>query len=112
MGFLDTEVPPMPVRNEPDPTYARITRAALEEEARRRAEEEAEAERKRASAPPPLPPEQKAEKLRNYAGATFLFGATAGLFGTVFDIETQKVYLDRFLEEAGAPADPVERLLL
>src|SRR5262245_7909909 len=102
----------MPVRYQPDPTYARITREGLEDEAPRRAEEEAPAGHKRASAPPPLAPPQKAEKLRNYAGATFLFGATAGLFGTVFDIETQRVYLDRFLEEAGSPPDPVERLLL
>src|SRR5688572_4022032 len=90
----DTDVP---VEDQPDPEYNELTAEGLREEARRQAEVDAEAERQRASAPPPFPPEKKAENLRNYAGATFLFGAGAGLFGTVFDIETQKVYLDRFL---------------
>jgi hypothetical protein len=108
----DTEVPPMAAEDRLDPKYARITAAGRQEAARRQAEAEAEAQRQRASAPPPPTTEQKAENMAKLAGATFLSGAAGPLFGIRDDLPSFKLYLDNFMQEAGASGDPLERLLL
>jgi hypothetical protein len=108
----DTEVPPMTAEDRLHPEYARITAAGRQEAARRQAEAEAEAQRQRASAPPPPTTEQKAENMAKLAGATFLSGAAGPLFGIRDDLPSFKLYLDNFMQEAGASGDPLERLLL
>jgi hypothetical protein len=68
-------------------------------------------EQRQASLPPPPTTEQKAEHVREVAGAAFLHGAfRAG--GPGFDVETFKVYLTDFLKRAGASGDPLEEMLL
>jgi hypothetical protein len=46
------------------------------------------------------------------APAGYLYAATSALVGSAFDVATFQVYLDRFLKDAGAGTDPVERMLL
>jgi hypothetical protein len=83
--------------------YATLTKQALQEV-------DAALE---AAAPPPEPTaEQKAQNLRVRAVAAYLYGALAPLVGNAFDVATFQLYLEGFLAEAGAPTDPVERLLL
>jgi hypothetical protein len=64
--------------------------------------------------PPPGPrtPEQKAESLRQLGAAGYLYAAATQVVGPAFDVLTWKAYLDRYLQAAGDPADPVERILL
>src|SRR5947209_4928287 len=90
----------MPVKEPLD--YAALTEQALQE-----------ATAVAADAPPPPPTaEQKAQNLRATGMAAYLYGALSPLLGQAFDVETSKHYLDAFLKEAGAPTDPVERMLL
>jgi hypothetical protein len=64
--------------------------------------------------PPPNPrtPEQKAETLRQLGAACYLYAAAAQVVGPGFDVPVWKAYLDTYLQAAGDPADPVERILL
>jgi hypothetical protein len=57
-------------------------------------------------------PEEKAETLRQQAAACYLFGVGCQVVGPGFDVPAWRIYLDRFVREAGDPADPVERILL
>jgi hypothetical protein len=60
----------------------------------------------------PRTPEQKAESLRQLGAACYLYAAAAQVVGPAFDVLTWKAYLDRYLQAAGDPTDPVERILL
>src|SRR5271166_6000051 len=96
------QVFPMP--NETQLDYATLTEQGLKEQ-------QATLEELNPT-PPTLTPEQKAQNLRVNGVAPYLYGAMAPLLGEVFDVATFKSYVDAFLKEAGAPTDPVERLLL
>jgi hypothetical protein len=68
-----------------------------------------------ANPPPPAEPftaSQKARNVQDFSGAVFLFGAAGKLYSPAFDIQTFKAYLDSYIKDAGAPTDPVERMLL
>jgi hypothetical protein len=58
-----------------------------------------------------LTPEQKAESLRQRGAAGYVYATGDGVVSLTFDERTWKPYMDRFLKEAGDPADPVERML-
>lgn len=100
----DTEV--LPMSDEvPDPEYMKITEEDLAKIKGRRAQP--------VTPPPnPLAPQEKADNMAKFAGATFLFGTAGPLFGLREDLPAFKIYLDSFLKDAGSPTDPVERLLL
>jgi hypothetical protein len=100
--------------------YTTITKQAAQEGAHPKANaplppppgQQEEAQRK-AKATPPLPsPAQKAENLHELLGATLLYGASGAFFAGAIDVPTFKIYLDRFLKDAGASTDPLERQLL
>jgi hypothetical protein len=55
--------------------------------------------------------EQKVESLRN-ATAGYLYGVASQVVGQAFDVFAWQAYLERFLQDAGNPTDPIERLLL
>ena len=80
-----------------------------------RAREEADALAK-ANQPPTLPTlttVEKAERLKQLATATYLYAALVAVHGpATFDVASYKLLLDDYLQAAGAPTDPVERMLL
>src|SRR5262249_11303243 len=88
------------------PDYAALTRRAREGA-------DALAPANQPPPPPTLTTEQKAANLKELAEATYLYSALVDGHGpATFDVLSYKVLLDDFLREAGAPADPIERLLL
>jgi hypothetical protein len=92
--------------DEPALDYASLTQQAILED-NALVEEEV---RRLAAATPTA--EQKAQRLKEYAGASFLYGLDIKVFGHDYDTQTHKVFLDAYLKDAGAPSDPVERMLL
>jgi hypothetical protein len=89
----------------PSLDYATVTRQALDDNrAALKAYEPPEQ--------PALSVNEKADNLRRLAPATYLYGATATLLGKPFDIPVFEVYLSNYLQEAGSPTDPIERMLL
>jgi hypothetical protein len=66
---------------------------------------------------PPEPPERladeyRAENLRTRGAAAYLHGTAAPILAPDFSVSCWKVYVDRFMREAGDPKDPIERLLV
>jgi len=93
---------------------ARDYNEATEEALRQDAVHLAAAEPANASTPnaPPLTAAEKAQRLRDFGPAAYLYGASAPLLGEALDVDTWKLYLDGFLKELGSPADPVARLMI
>jgi hypothetical protein len=86
------------------PDYAQLTKQVLDNDHAALAEPE--------PSPDPRTAQQKAESLRELGTAAYLYAAAASVVGDTYDVPAWKCYLDSFLEEAGNPSDPVERMLL
>src|SRR5947209_1066733 len=56
--------------------------------------------------------QQGAANLKELTGGTYLYGSLSPLFGNQVDNNSCCLYLDELLKQAGAPTDPVERMLL
>lgn len=113
-GPADMDVLPMYDEEPPDSLYAKLTANGLQEV---EAQGQAEEDRCKTNAPPPdmRTPQQKADHLRDDAAGVFLYGVYGGagkLSGTPYDIPTFRAYVEDFVRSAGAPGDPIERLLL
>jgi hypothetical protein len=91
--------------------YNEATEEALRQDAAHLAADEP-ANASSPNAPPPLTAAEKAQRLRDFGPAAYLYGASAPLLGEAIDVETWKLYLDGFLQELGSPADPVARLMI
>jgi hypothetical protein len=90
--------------------YIQATEEALRQDALHLAADEP-ANASTPNAPPP-PAAEKAQRLRDFGPAAYLYGASAPLLGEAIDVETWKLYLNGFLQELGSPADPVAQLMI
>ncbi len=64
---------------------------------------------------PPVSPAQielDAKRLTENTGSCYLYGSLAPLFGTQFDQQTYRSYLNHLLKDAGNPADPLEKMMI
>jgi len=93
--------------------YNEATKEALRQDAVHLAADEP-ANAANASTPnaPPLTAAEKAQRLRDFGPAAYLYGSSAPLLGEAIDVETWKIYVDNFLQELGSPADPIARLMI
>lgn len=126
VGQGEAEAPPDDPEHNPvegqDPEYRRLTEEGLRE-AREKATRQQpqvapglakpQAPTGSAATPPPdlVAAAMTAEKVQELSCAGFLFGVTGKLYPGA-DILPFKIYLDNFLESAGIPSDPIERMLL
>ena len=53
-----------------------------------------------------------ADNVKQWVPATYLYGSLSLVHGKMLPAEAFIAYLEKFLEEAGGPTDPIERLLL
>jgi len=60
---------------------------------------------------PTLSSAEKAQRLRDVGFAARLYASSAPLLADALDIESWKIYADKFLEELGSPTDPVARMM-